>query len=401
MIELHSSLYKKVTLGLGVSSFLIFSNLYYFQPLLPYFMGEFNATEIQVNWLFSSTTLAVAFSLIPWAIISEVYGRRPVMLISLLLIPFVNLLMFFSQELSHLILLRTLLGISLAGFIAVAVAYMAEEFEPQALLVALGSYISANTLGGICGRIYGGIMTDFMGLKWTILSMSILSVLTLIFVFPLIVKQKKFVAQNARFFHHNRQLLAHIRNPKIFIATIIGGLNFAILISTYTIMGFKLSAAPISLPASITSLIFLCYLGGTLSAKLSGRWTKHYSPLSGVFLGVAICFVALIIMFFQSMFSIFLGLLLLSGGGFFIHSLAYGYVGKNAQHGKSTATALYLVMYYSGSSVGGFVLIYCWQIGAWPMVFSVATMTYFVISALNLYLTKQPAMHIEELLVSK
>jgi YNFM family putative membrane transporter len=396
MIELHSPLYKKVTLGLGLSSFLVFCNLYYFQPLLPYFMSRFDATEIQVNWLFSSSTLAVAFSLIPWAIISEVYGRRLVMLISLLLIPLVNLLMFFSQELSHLILLRTLLGISLAGFIAVAVAYMAEEFESQALLVALGSYISANTLGGISGRIYGGVMTDFMGLKWTILSMSILSVLTLIFVFPLIVKQKNFVAQNTRFFHHNRQLLAHIRNPKIFIATIIGGLNFAILISTYTIMGFKLSAAPISLPASVTSLIFLCYLGGTLSAKLSGYWTKHYSALSGIFLGIVICFIALLIMFLQSMFSIFLGLLLLSGGGFFIHSLSYGYVGKNAKHGKSTATALYLVMYYSGSSIGGFVLIYCWQVGAWTMVFTVATITYLIMSVLNFQLVRQTVVNMKK-----
>ena len=401
MIELHSPLYKKITLGLGLSSFLVFCNLYYFQPLLPYFMSKFDASEIQVNWLFSSSTLAVAFSLIPWAIISEVYGRRPVMIASLLLIPFVNLLMFFSQDLSQLILLRTLLGVSLAGFIAVAVAYMAEEFTPQAMMVALGTYISANTLGGISGRIYGGVMTDFLGLKWTILSMSILSALTLAFVLPLIIKQQNFTAQNARFFHHNRQLLAHIRNPKIFIATIIGGLNFAILISTYTIMGFKLSAAPISLPASITSLIFLCYLGGTLSAKLSGYWTNYYSAFSGVFVGIVICFIALIILFLQSMFAIFIGLFLLSSGAFFIHSLAYGYVGKNAKHGKSTATALYLVMYYSGSSIGGFVLIYCWQIGAWAMVFSVATMTYLVISALTFYLTKQPVMYSEELLANK
>ncbi|HEY7867163.1 MAG TPA: MFS transporter, partial [Psychromonas sp.] len=172
VIKLHSPSYKSVTIGLGLGSFLVFCNLYYFQPLLPYFMGKFSASELQVNWLFSSTTLAVAFALIPWAIVSEIYGRRPVMLCSLVLIPLVNLLMFFSQELSHLILLRTLLGVALAGFIAVAVAYMAEEFEPQALLVAVGGYISANSLGGVIGRLYGGVMTDFVGLKWTIFSMS-------------------------------------------------------------------------------------------------------------------------------------------------------------------------------------------------------------------------------------
>ncbi|MDX2346087.1 MAG: hypothetical protein QNK11_04370, partial [Legionella sp.] len=225
--------------------------------------------------------------------------------------------------------------------------------------------------------------------KWTILSMSILSILALIFVFPLIIKQKNFVPQNTRFFHHNRQLLNHIRDPKIFIATIIGGLNFAILISTYTIMGFKLSAPPISLPASITSLIFLCYLGGTLSSQLSGLWNKHYSSLAGIFVGTLVCFIALMVLFVESMFAIFIGLFLLSSGAFFIHSLAYGYVGKNVKQGKSTATALYLVMYYSGSSIGGFVLIYCWQIGAWSLVFMVATITYLIMSILNFSLVKQ------------
>ncbi|WP_037027080.1 MFS transporter [Psychromonas aquimarina] len=389
MIKLHSSSYKRVTVGLGLGSFLVFCNLYYFQPLLPHFMRTFNATEIQVNWLFSVTTLAVAIALIPWAILSETYGRRPVMLCSLLLIPVINLLMFFSQDLSTLLVLRFFLGISLAGFIAVAVAYMADEFEPQALLTAVGGYISANSLGGILGRIYGGVMTDFIGLNWTILSMSALSFTALFFIFPRISRQDHFSAHKGRFFHHNRQLLTHIRTPKILLATIIGGLNFAMFINIYTVMAFKLSSPPLSLPASITSLIFLCYLAGTLSAKLSGSWTKKYSTTSGILAAAAVCFSAIIIMSLQNLVSIVLGLLLLSGGAFFIHSLAYGFVGRNARHGKSTATALYLVMYYCGGSLGGFVLISCWQSGGWPMVFTACVFTYLIMAALTVYLSRK------------
>ena len=389
LITLHSKAYQSITLGLGLGSFLVFCNLYYFQPLLPYFMAEYNATATKVNWLFSSTTFTVAISLLPWAIISESYGRRPVMLCSLVSIPLVNLLMFFSQDLYHLIFFRTLLGISLAGFIAVAIAYMAEELEPKALVLAIGGYISANTLGGITGRIYGGIMTDFLGLKWTILTMSMLSLIILVVVFPLIVKQQNFKPQRGQFFYHNRQILTHLKTPKIFLAMLIGAFNFAVFINVFTVMGFRLSAAPISLPASITSLIFLCYLTGTLTAKLSGHWSKHYSVFSGIFLGVIICFLALLILFLPSFFAIILGLLLLSSGAFFIHSLAYAHVGKNAQQGKSTATALYLVMYYSGGSIGGFVLITCWQMNGWLMVFSASTLAYFIITLLTYSLSKK------------
>ncbi|WP_017222666.1 MFS transporter [Moritella dasanensis] len=382
MIALHSQDYKKVTLGLGLGSFLVFCNLYYFQPLLPYFMVKFNATELQVNWLFSSTTLAVALSLLPWAILSEVIGRRPIMRCSLVLIPCINFLMFISPDLNTLILLRALLGIALAGFIAVAVAYMAEEFAPAALVIAVGGYISANTLGGIIGRIYGGVMTDAIGLQWTILAMSILSGIALLIIFPLILKQRHFIAQQGRLSHHGRQIIKHIKTPTLFFAMLIGGLNFSVFINIFSVMGFKLSAAPISLSASLLSLVFLCYLSGTVSAKLSGRWLHHHSLFSGLLLGVAISVVGLMILSLQTMLTIIIGLLVLSAGAFFIHALAYSHIGRSATQGRSTATALYLVMYYSGGSVGGFILIYCWQVGGWWTVLAATSIIHTLMVAL-------------------
>ncbi|NQZ92642.1 MAG: MFS transporter [Moritella sp.] len=382
MIALHSQDYKKVTLGLGLGSFLVFCNLYYFQPLLPYFMVKFNATELQVNWLFSSTTLAVAISLLPWAILSEVIGRRPIMRCSLVLIPCINFLMFISPDLHTLILLRALLGIALAGFIAVAVAYMAEEFAPPALLIAVGGYISANTLGGIIGRIYGGVMTDAIGLHWTILAMSVLSGIALLIIFPLILKQRHFIAQPGRLRTHGKQILRHIKTPTLILAMLIGGLNFAVFINVFSVMGFKLSAAPISLPASLLSLMFLCYLSGTLSARLSGRWMHSHNLFSGLLLGIGISVLGLIIISVQTMIAIIIGLLVLSAGAFFIHALAYSHIGRSATQGKSTATALYLVMYYSGGSVGGFILIYCWQVGGWWTVLTATSIIHTLMVAL-------------------
>jgi len=382
MIALHSQDYKKVTLGLGLGSFLVFCNLYYFQPLLPYFMVKFNATELQVNWLFSSTTLAIALSLLPWAILSEIIGRRPIMRCSLILIPCINFLMFISADLHTLILLRALLGIALAGFIAVAVAYMAEELEPPAMLIAIGGYISANTLGGIIGRIYGGVMTDAIGIQWTMLVMSILSGIALLIIFPLILKQRHFIGRQGRLLHHAVQIVRHVKNPNLIFAMLIGGLNFSVFINIFSVMGFKLSAAPISLPASLLSLLFLCYLSGTLSARLSGRWMHAHSLFSGLLLGIGISLVGLIILSQQTMLTIIIGLLVLSAGAFFIHALAYSHIGRSATQGKSTATALYLVMYYSGGSIGGFILIYCWQIGGWWPVLAATSIIYTMMVSL-------------------
>ncbi|GAM56624.1 possible efflux permease [Vibrio ishigakensis] len=73
-----------------------------------------------------------------------------------------------------------------------------------------------------------------------------------------------------------------------------------------------------------------------------------------------------------------LGLALISCGAFFTHTLAYAWVSQKATSAKATATALYLVHYYVGGSLGGFFLIYCWQNGGWGYVIGGGLVLYMV-----------------------
>ncbi|NCO47301.1 MAG: MFS transporter, partial [Vibrio sp.] len=143
MIEIGSKEYRKVTWGLALGSFLVFCNLYLFQPMLPYLATHFAVSETQINWLFAASTLALSVSLVPWAISSESFGRRKVMLLGLFMMPLIGSLMLISQQLWVLVLTRALMGVALAAFASVAVAYMAEELSPQAFSQAIGGYIAA------------------------------------------------------------------------------------------------------------------------------------------------------------------------------------------------------------------------------------------------------------------
>jgi MFS family permease len=75
-------------------------------------------------------------------------------------------------------------------------------------------------------------------------------------------------------------------------------------------------------------------------------------------------------------------LVLISFGAFFTHTLAYSWVSRKAQHAKATATALYLVHYYIGGSLGGFFLLYCWQHAAWHGVVFGGSLIYVILFAL-------------------
>lgn len=388
MIELNTPQYRRVTLSLALGSFLVFCNLYLFQPMLPFMAEHFSVTETQVNWIFAASTLALSVCLVPWAVTSEAIGRRNVMLLGLGSMPFIGLAMLTTDSLLLLVILRALMGVALAAFASVAVAYMVEELSEKAFSQAIGGYIAANSLGGIVGRIVGGTLTDALGWQHAVFAMALFTLVGAIVVTFSLPKQANFTPQRGMLRYHNRALVKHLKNRVIWIAMLIGGLNFALFVNLYSVMGFRLVSEPHNLPIGLASLIFLCYLAGTISSKLTARWTRHHNSVSGMVTGTVISLLGMLVAYIDSIAFMTLGLLLISFGAFFTHTLAYSWVSRKATHAKATATALYLVHYYVGGSLGGFYLIYCWQHGGWGEVILGGSVIYLMIFILFKALSK-------------
>ncbi|EKL02822.1 major Facilitator Superfamily protein, partial [Vibrio cholerae HC-41B1] len=314
MIELHSPQYLKVTFALAFGSFLVFCNLYLFQPMLPYLANHFAVSETQINWLFAASTLALSLCLVPWAVTSEAVGRRLVMLTGLFAMPVIGLAMLYAEQFWFLVLTRALMGVALAAFASVAVAYMVEELSPQAFGKAIGGYIAANSLGGITGRIAGGLLTDALGWQHAVVAMAVFTLLGALLVAYLLPIQQHFKPQRGLFFHHNRALVKHLQNRTLWLAMLIGGVNFALFVNLYSVMGFRLVAEPYSLPIGIASLIFVCYLAGTLSSKLTANWNRRFSAIPGMMLGALISMAGMLIALIEAIPAMLAGLILISFG---------------------------------------------------------------------------------------
>lgn len=395
MIDIGTQEYRRVNTTLALGSFVVFCNLYLFQPMLPHLAQHFSVTETQINWVFAATTLILSVSLVPWAVASEAIGRKYVMVLGLLAMPIISIGMLMFSSLLGLVLMRAMMGIAIAAFASVAVAYMAEELSPQAFGQAIGGYIAANSLGGISGRIIGGILTDAFGWERAVVCMAIVTMIGALLVMLLLPKQIHFSPQRGMLRYHNRAVMKHFANKTIMLAMLIGGLNFALFVNLYSVMGFRLVEAPHLLPIGLASLIFLCYLPGTISSKLTAIWTRRYQAISGIIVGTSISLVGMLIAYFDTIPFMIVGLCLISFGAFFTHTLAYSWVSQKATFAKATATALYLVHYYVGGSLGGFLLIYCWQHGGWLVVMFGGAPLYLAIFALCHQLKKGSTVNLE------
>jgi YNFM family putative membrane transporter len=259
-------------------------------------------------------------------------------------------------------------GVLIAGLPAAALAYMGEEFEKKAMLLAVGLYIGANSLGGITGRLISGLVAAEWGWRSSFLFLGGLDLVCLILVFRLLPASKRFAPRPFRLRQMGSDLLLHLRNPMILAACFIGGLNFFIFVNQYSYITFVLADEPYHLSSDWLGLFFLTYLTGTLAASLSGRLVRNRSQTGAMGIGIVIFMSGTLLTLAPGLGLIITGFFINACGFFFTHSLAAGWVAGHALSARASATSLYLMFYYAGATLGGFYLEPFWRWARWEGV---------------------------------
>lgn len=358
----------RTTLALCIGSFMIFANVYVTQPLLPMLTQDLAITPLQAGWSFTITTLMLGLSLLVYGPLSDTFGRKWLMVLSMSGAVLVTLLLSYTKDYETLLWLRAIQGFCLGGLPAIAIAYMGDELSKRALAIAVGLYISGNTLGGIGGRLIGGFFGDLIGWSDVFLVMTLVSFLCLLTFGLLLPASRHFEAQPAHPRRMALDLWGHLCNPRLLVAYLIGGFNFFIFINQYSYITFVLADAPYNLPASLLGMLFLTYLSGTLGSALSGHISRYLPQPVVMMGGIVVLMGGTLLTLMPDIRAIICGFLLNSLGFFMAHSAVSGWVSHTAIRARASASSLYLVFYYLGASSGGFYLDPFWHWQGWTGV---------------------------------
>ncbi|WP_428035775.1 MFS transporter [Amphritea sp.] len=387
MIESGTKPFWRATLALCIGSFMIFANVYVTQPILPELQQEFALTTLEVGWSFTVTTLMLGLSLLFYGPLSDAVGRRSLMLLSMTGVCLCTLLLSQADSFATLVLLRGLQGLFLGGLPAIAIAYMGDEYSRKAMMLAVGLYISGNSLGGISGRLIGGFVGEWLGWADLFLVMGIGSCFGLLLFWWLLPASRQFSPQPLNLSAMLSRLGDHLRNPLLLLVYLIGGLNFFIFINQYSYITFVLSDAPYHLSPVWIGLLFLTYLTGTVGSTLSGRLAQRFGQLNCIKAGILTLISGSLVTLSSELPLIVLGFFINSFGFFFAHSSASSWVSHQATHARASASSLYLVFYYLGASSGGFYLDPFWQWRGWDGVVLGSVMVLLVTLSLALALS--------------
>jgi DHA1 family tetracycline resistance protein-like MFS transporter len=257
-------------------------------PVLPLYVPEFGATPRALGLLLASYSVMQLVFTPVLGNLSDKYGRRPVLLLSLIGTGIGFLIMGAAETLTLLFVGRILDGIT-GGNISTAQAYIADVTTPENRARGMGLFGAAFGLGFIFGPAIGGILSRF-GMHVPFLfagALAFANAALLYFVLPETVRRgdaaRARTARTRRGLAHFRHQLGNRRLSVVLAIYFLFVVAFSVMTTTfalYTLFSFGYDAQHNGYLFAYIGIIAVV-VQGTLIGTLVKRWGEVRLVLAG------------------------------------------------------------------------------------------------------------------------
>lgn len=175
---------------LMVTAFVDMLGLIIVFPLLPFYATRLGANAAMVGALIAAFSVAQLVSAPAWGWMSDRYGRRPAILIGLLVSAAAYVIFAFAGSLSLLFVSRIIQGFG-GGTIGVVQAYVADISEGKDRAKSLGWLSAVTSLGAVIGPAIGSVLVRAGGHTAPGLGSATLCVLVSVFAWRFLRESKE------------------------------------------------------------------------------------------------------------------------------------------------------------------------------------------------------------------
>ena len=348
--------YIRIILALALSGLAELASLFFIQPLLPVLDVEYDVPVSQVSIILSAETALLAMGLLFTGTLSDHYGRKKLIIVSLLLGGLLTMLCPLVESWAMLVALRAVIGLALSGIAAAATAYISEEVAPVVAGVVTGYFVFGNSMGGMSGRIVASQLIDHISINTIFYGFAISLILVALLVYFLLPASQNFKpTQNLNVLRVVKGAASHFKNKKLALAFVISFIIFGVFTSLYNYLAFFLKGEPFHISPANAGLLSFSFALSFFTAPQAGRLSAKYGSmrvLRALFVMMAL---GMLLTLTSNVVTFIIGAVIFTGCFFGCHSIGLSWVSKNATHARGQAVALYLFFYYMGGSVIGFV----------------------------------------------
>lgn len=158
-----------VLFGVSIASFLGCIDFTIVNTALPAIQTSLNASVTQLQWIINLFILALSTFMVIMGRLADIYGRRLLLYIGMLVFGFSSLGAGLAVSIDWLLLFRLIQGISCAILYTASGAIVSNAFPAHERGKAIGMLFGINGIGLAVGPVLGGILVSALSWRWIFL----------------------------------------------------------------------------------------------------------------------------------------------------------------------------------------------------------------------------------------
>ena len=132
-------------------------------PTIPSMMKEFHTTPSMTQMGISMAMAGMGLGSILWGSASDRYGRKPILIVSLILFVLATAMSLFSPNITFFIICRLFQGLGAGGAMVLSTSIPADVYMGRQLAKLMAIVGAINGVAPALGPVIGGFMADWVG----------------------------------------------------------------------------------------------------------------------------------------------------------------------------------------------------------------------------------------------
>lgn len=344
----------QIAIAVFLAGLSCFGLLYYYQALLPDLAEYFNISKAESSFAISSATFGMAIGLFTAMFVADRYSRKYVIGFALLASSVLAFASSFAENFTVLISLNFVKGFLLAGSTSVCLAYISEEVSDARKLKITGFYIAGNAVGGMLGRVLASNIAHRFSWQTASETIGIWCLLFAVLFFVVSPVSKNFKPKKESSRTLIKPNLKLIFNKKLFPYYFTGFLLLGTFVSLYNYMAFFLVKPPFHIPKIWMPYVYIMFLAGVFGSMNVSFWERKLGRSNQILKTMSLVGIfGISLLFLEKNLLVILGVGIFTYAFFAAHTVCSKMVGEFSKDKKSVTIAIYLLLYYIGSSVLG------------------------------------------------
>ncbi len=163
--SLSSAQRVKVTTGIMLGMFLGALEATVVSTAMPTVIASLGGLQIY-SWVFSGYILTSTVTVPLWGRLSDLYGRRPFLLLGIAIFLLGSLLSGMATSMTQLVIFRAVQGVGAGALLPLGMTIIGEIYSLEKRTRMQGLFSGVWGLAGIIGPLIGGFITDHLSWRW-------------------------------------------------------------------------------------------------------------------------------------------------------------------------------------------------------------------------------------------